>query len=73
MSSCRPSAFERKVDVLDEYCENFGTDIEDIKKTAVIREDHEAIHEVYERIAGETAAGPTPREVSRPDRKHRQR
>lgn len=64
-----PEAFERKVDILGDYCEDFGTDVGDIEKTvlqtAVIREDHEAAHAAYERITEQTAAGPTPREEYR--------
>ncbi|MXR52271.1 LLM class flavin-dependent oxidoreductase [Halovenus sp. WSH3] len=64
-----PDAFERKVDVLGEYCEAFGTDPAAIEKTvlqtAVIRDDREGAHEAYERVRSETAAGPTPREEYR--------
>ncbi|SEO20592.1 Flavin-dependent oxidoreductase, luciferase family (includes alkanesulfonate monooxygenase SsuD and methylene tetrahydromethanopterin reductase) [Halorientalis persicus] len=65
-----PDAFERKLGILAEYCERFGTDFDAIEKTvlqtAVIRDSAEAAHDAYERLQRETAAAdPTPRDDHR--------
>lgn len=65
-----PDAFERKLGILEEYCERFGTDFDAIEKTVlqtvVIRDSPEAAHDAYERLQRETAAAdPTPRDDHR--------
>lgn len=65
-----PETFAHKLDVLEGYCDRFGTDFDAIEKTvlqtAVVRDDREAAHEAYERLQGETAAAdPTPRDEHR--------
>ncbi|MFB6179820.1 MAG: LLM class flavin-dependent oxidoreductase [Halorientalis sp.] len=65
-----PDVFAHKLDVIEGYCEQFGTDFDAIEKTvlqtAVIRDSAEAAHETYERLQRETAAAdPTPRDEHR--------
>ncbi|GGM68224.1 alkanesulfonate monooxygenase SsuD/methylene tetrahydromethanopterin reductase-like flavin-dependent oxidoreductase (luciferase family) [Halarchaeum rubridurum] len=61
-----PEAFAHKLDVLEGYCEDFGTDYDAIEKTVlqtvIVRDDEDDAHAVYEDLQNETAAAdPTPR------------
>jgi F420-dependent oxidoreductase-like protein len=67
--STGPTAYEHKLSVLRDHCDDLGRDYDDIDKTvvhwAVIDETTEAAHDRYERLQSDTAAGPTPRDEHR--------
>jgi F420-dependent oxidoreductase-like protein len=64
-----PETYEHKLDVLRDHCRDLGTGYGEIKKTvtlnAIVREEAEAAHGVYEDLLTETDDGPTPREEFR--------
>lgn len=64
-----PEAYDHKLDVLREHCEDVGREYDEIDKTVtvatLVREETEAAHDAYEELLSETHRDPTPREEFR--------